>query len=138
MDFQILLSPAKDFQGILFWHCLSILPLYVYDYGKLTKGALWSHLPPTTDQMGKLSVACKDLRKALVMAPRSILKRPLKWLIMALNPIQTKINRLQTTDVKTYDLTYEYYMYIRVVISAGVYEFSLNLLVVFNILKHIW
>jgi len=56
---------------------------------------------------------------------------------MALNPIQTKINRLQTTDVKTYDLTYEYYMYIRVVISAGVYEFSLNLLVVFNILKHI-
>ena len=87
--------------------------------------------------MGKLSVACKDLRKALVMAPRSILKRPLKWLIMALNPIQTKINRLQTTDVKTYDLTYEYYMYIRVVISAGVYEFSLNLLVVFNILKHL-
>jgi len=59
---------------------------------------------------------------------------------MALNPIQTKINRLQTTDVQTYDLTYEYYMYIlfiRVVISAGVYEFSLNLLVVFNILKHL-
>jgi len=30
MDFQILLSPAEDFEGILFWHCLSVLPLYVH------------------------------------------------------------------------------------------------------------
>ena len=36
-------------------------------YGKLTKVKwLGSHLPPTTDQVEKLSVACKDLRKALV------------------------------------------------------------------------
>jgi len=39
-------------------------------YGKLIQGAVWSHLPPTTDQVGKQWVACKELRKALVMAPR--------------------------------------------------------------------
>jgi len=27
MDFQILLSLAEDFKGILFWRCLSVLPL---------------------------------------------------------------------------------------------------------------
>jgi len=40
MDFQILLSPAEDFEGDI---DLSILPLSVrqaMDYGKLTKGTL--------------------------------------------------------------------------------------------------
>ena len=33
-------------------------------------GVVSPSLPPTTDQVGKLSVDCNDLRKALVMAPR--------------------------------------------------------------------
>ena len=76
MDFQILLSPAEDFEGDIVL-ALSLRPSSfcpsgrpAMDYGKLTKGVLLSHLPPTTDQVGKLSVACKDLRKALVMTPR--------------------------------------------------------------------
>ena len=73
----------KDCFGVVCQSFLFPSVHWAMDYGKLTKGTLWSHLPPTTDQVGKLSVACKDLRKAL---------------IMALNPIQTKINRLQTTD----------------------------------------
>ena len=70
-------------------------------------------MPPTTDQVGKLSVACKDL------------------LIMALNPIQTKINRLQTTYRKNLWILF---FFSRVVISAGD-EFSLNLLVHMEIHK---
>jgi len=42
-------------------------------------------LPPTTDQVGKLSVARKDLRKAL--PPRKILKR-LTTLEMANNGVK--------------------------------------------------
>ena len=75
MDFQILLSPAEYFEGDIV--CGVVCPSFLFpsvrpamDYGKLTKGALWSHLPPTTDQVGKLSVVWKDLKKALVMAPR--------------------------------------------------------------------
>ena len=72
MDFII---PCRRFQG---GFCFGVVcPSFLFpsvrpamDYGKLTKGALWSHFPPITDQVGKLSVACKDLRNALVMAPR--------------------------------------------------------------------
>ena len=54
MDFQILLSLAEDFEGDIvlalsvrpsFSFCLSGPP--AMDYGKLTKGALRSHLPLT-------------------------------------------------------------------------------------------
>jgi len=70
MDFQTLLTPA-DFEGD---YCFGVVcPSFIFpsgqpsmDYGKLTKGAVLSHLPPTTDKVRKLSVACKDLRRALV------------------------------------------------------------------------
>ena len=73
MDFQILLSPVVDFDGHIVL-ALSVRPssfrpsdLPAMDLGKLTKGALWSHLPPTADQVGNLSVAYTDL--CTVMAP---------------------------------------------------------------------
>ena len=69
----------------------------VMKYGKLTKGALWSHLPPTTDQVGKLSVACKDLRKALLWNPGRSLKDwvPLKWPNSAYNGIKPNTDNRQ-------------------------------------------
>ena len=70
MHFQILLCPAEDFEGdivlTLSVHPVSFRPARsAMDYGQLTRGTLLSHLPPTTDKVGKLSVACNDLRKAL-------------------------------------------------------------------------
>ena len=72
MDFQILVSPAEDFEGDILL-ALSVSPsLSVrpagYGLRKVDQRRIVKSL--ATDQVGKLSVACKDLRKALVMAPR--------------------------------------------------------------------
>ena len=53
--FSDFIIPWRRFRwGILFWR--NVCPSFLFpsvrpamDYGKLTKGTLWSHLPPTTD-----------------------------------------------------------------------------------------
>ena len=75
MDFQIVLSPAEDSEG---GYCFGVVgPSFLFpsirpamDYGKLTKGALWSHLPPTTDQVRKLFL-CFDISFAQMAAKRT-------------------------------------------------------------------
>ena len=72
MDFQILVSPAEDFEGDILL-ALSVSPsLSVrpagYGLRKVDQRRIVKSL--ATDQVGKLSVACKDLSKAQVIAPR--------------------------------------------------------------------
>ena len=74
MDFQILLSPAEDFVGGNCFGvvCPSFLPLSDRPAGYGLRKVDQRHIVKSlaTDQVGKLSVACKDLSKAQVMAPR--------------------------------------------------------------------
>ena len=73
-DFQILLSPAEDLRGILFWRCLWILPLYVrqagYGLRKVDQRCIVKSLASFHWPSVKAVSCCKDLSKALVMAPR--------------------------------------------------------------------
>ena len=88
--FSDFISPCQRFRGEYCFVCPSFLFTSVrpaIEWG----GTLWSHLPPTKWESCQL-------------------------LIMALNPIQTTINRLQTTDSKNLWILY---LFIRVVISAG-------------------
>ena len=102
-----------------FWggYCFGVVcPSFIFtsvrlamDYGKLTKGALWSHLPPTTDLLPLTKwESCQLLAniwgKHWLWHPGRSLKDRL--LIMALNPIQTTINRWQTTDIKNLWILY--------------------------------
>ena len=71
--FSDFIIPCRRFRGAkLFWRCLSVLPLSDrqagYGLRKVDQRRIVKSL--ATDQVGKLSVACKDLSKALVMAPR--------------------------------------------------------------------
>ena len=65
MDFQILLSPAEDFEGdivlalsVHLFFFLSSQP--AMDYGKLTKGASWSHLPQSYHWPSGKAVSCLE------------------------------------------------------------------------------
>jgi len=64
MDFQILLSPAEDFEGDIVL-ALSVHPSSFRPSGRLWTTESWpkAHCEVTcilpTDQVGKLSVACK-------------------------------------------------------------------------------
>ena len=76
LDFtKIVLSPAVDFEGDV------VLELSVHPSSFCPSIGLWnteswpivkSDLLPTTDLVGKLSVTCKYLRKALVMYDTSV------------------------------------------------------------------
>ena len=71
--FSDFIIPCRRFRGVkLFWLCLSVLPLSDrqagYGLRKVDQRRIVKSL--ATDQLGKLSVACKDLSKAKVMAPR--------------------------------------------------------------------
>ena len=74
MDFQILWSPPEDFEGDIVL-VLSVLP------SSLTKGALWSHLPPATDQVERCQLLAKIWGKHWLWHPGRSLKDwlPLKW-----------------------------------------------------------
>ena len=77
--FSNLIIPCRRFRG---GYCFGVVcGSFLFtsgrpamDYGKLTKGALWSHLPPSTDQVWKLSVVAKIWVKRWLWHPGRSLK----------------------------------------------------------------
>ena len=133
--FRLYYSLRKILRGILFWRYLSVLPLSIW----LWTTESWpkahcevTRLLPLT-KWESCQLLAKIWGKHLLWHPGRSLKDglPLKWhkvLIMALNPIQAKINRLQTVK------TYENYIFYSSYFGVG-YEFSLNLLLLNFIVK---
>ena len=133
--FRLYYSLRKILRGILFWRYLSVLPLSIWLW--TTESWPKAHcevtcLLPLT-KWESCQLLAKIWGKHLLWHPGRSLKDglPLKWhkvLIMALNPIQAKINRLQTVK------TYENYIFYSSYFGVG-YEFSLNLLLLNFIVK---